>query len=134
MRHNVPVLIPLEENAPSRACILLDLPVVIGRSWEAEIRVDGPQVAERHFLVFRQGEHLAVKDLQSGAGTYVNGERIVQHQLQVGDKLRIAGYTFRVSVLGKQTPSPGPRAAAGEPYLPGDRHGCLAIGMTCTAV
>jgi predicted component of type VI protein secretion system len=134
VRHNVPVLIPLEENAPSRACILLDLPAAIGRSWKAEIRVDGPQVEEQHCLVYLQSGRLAVKDLQSRSGTYVNGERIVQRTLQVGDKLRIAGFTFRVSCLGSRTPQATSQASADEPYTPAGGHECLEIEMTCAAV
>lgn len=103
MTHRVPILIPIENRSPSRAFVLFDLPVVIGRGWEAEIRVDGPSVDAKHCVIYREGDDVRVKDLQTWAGTCVNGERIHQQSLQVGDRLEVAGFTFLISALGAQT-------------------------------
>ncbi len=61
--------------------------ISIGRSIENEIALDLVALSRKHCVVFRQGKHVYVRDLESTNGTFVNGERIKLRQLKDGDRV-----------------------------------------------
>ncbi len=68
---------------------------IIGRAMEAGIRIVDDGVSRRHAKVQRDGEsRIAVVDLGSTNGTYVNGARINQAVLTDGDKIQIGTTTI----------------------------------------
>jgi pSer/pThr/pTyr-binding forkhead associated (FHA) protein len=111
-----------------RACILLELPIVIGRGQQAEIRLDDPRVEEKHCIIYREGDCVMVQDLNTAAGTYLNGKPILQGSLRQGDHLSVAGRTFLVSALGPQAApiSQSPEPPLGWPCIR-DPHGNLQM-------
>ncbi len=72
-----------------------NVPMVIGRGLDADIRLEDEGVSRRHAQVMVRGSHHVVEDLGSSNGTFVNGARIRRHVLQDGDKVQIGS----VSVL-----------------------------------
>lgn len=93
-----------------------------GRAPECEIVLADAGVSRRHAAFTRSGSRYVVRDLDSVNGICVNGQRTKQHELAVGDVVRIESFelTFVLdhSPIGSEvsSPTPGaakPRAAAG---------------------
>ncbi len=64
--------------------------VTIGRRLDNDLVLDDPHVSRRHVhLVARHGHYL-LEDLDSTAGTRVNGRRVMEHYLKPGDIITIA--------------------------------------------
>jgi pSer/pThr/pTyr-binding forkhead associated (FHA) protein len=80
-----------------------DAGLFVGRSSECHFRPTCPTVSRVHCeLIVREG-HLAVCDLDSRNGTFVNGERVtVERQLSSGDRLGMGKCVFEV-VFDSQT-------------------------------
>jgi pSer/pThr/pTyr-binding forkhead associated (FHA) protein len=77
----------------------LDGPVVLGRGGEAEIRLQDPFASSSHARIFEQGGILAVEDLGSTNGTYLNEELLESPRpLHPGDRLRIGDSEFSFEV------------------------------------
>jgi len=75
--------------------------VLLGRGPLADLELKDPAVSRRHALVSWAEERCFVSDLQSGNGTYVNGERVKDPvQLGEGDEIRVGStcLEFRRSV------------------------------------
>lgn len=61
----------------------------IGRDVHCEIHLDDTETSRTHAEIqFVDGNYM-LRDLDSSNGTFVNGSRIVQHQLFVGDRIQI---------------------------------------------
>lgn len=77
----------------------LDGQVVLGRGGEAEIRLEDPYASSAHARIFEQGGILAVEDLGSTNGTYLNEELLESPRpLHPGDRLRIGDSEFTFEV------------------------------------
>ena len=73
------------------------LPMVFGRSRDADVVFDDASVSRRHAeLVEREGQYV-LRDLGSMNGLYVNGQRVDEAVLRHGDELRLG--RFCVSFL-----------------------------------
>ena len=72
-----------------------DAEVTIGRDPNGEVVLDNPGVSRRHALL-RPLPHggAVVVDLNSSAGSFVNGHRFDEHELTVGDRLQIGPFCF----------------------------------------
>lgn len=77
----------------------LDGDVVLGRGNQAEIRLEDPFASSAHARIFEQGGILAVEDLGSTNGTYLNEELLESPRpLHPGDRLRIGDSEFTFEV------------------------------------
>ena len=76
------------------------LPLVIGRSHEATLRVQDRLVSRRNCEIVRIDGSLVVRDLGSKNGTLVNGEHITEAPLTPGDRLTVGMTTYVVSGNG----------------------------------
>ncbi len=77
----------------------LDGDVVLGRGDRAEIRLEDPFASSRHARVYRQGNILAIEDLRSTNGTYLNEELLQSPRpLHPGDRVRIGDSEFTFEV------------------------------------
>jgi DNA-directed RNA polymerase subunit RPC12/RpoP len=69
----------------------------VGRSANADIRLDDPSVSRRHALVVAEpGKELRVLDDRSLNGVYVNGEPTDWGALRDGDTLTVGRFTLHV--------------------------------------
>jgi pSer/pThr/pTyr-binding forkhead associated (FHA) protein len=91
-------------------------PVVIGRAAECDISVPADEMSRRHALVKPTQEGLAVEDLGSANGTYINNKRVQQGFLRPGEELRLDAVRFILVAPGMEMAppptAPAPRAPA----------------------
>ena len=66
----------------------------IGREG-CEVVLPDPEVSRRHATIRDQGGQLAIEDLGSTNGTYVNDKKIESTDLVDGDNIRLGRTTFR---------------------------------------
>ena len=77
--------------------ILLDKPILlVGRHPECDIQIQSRKVSRRHCCIAQVGEDLLVRDLGSTNGVRVNGVRVVEGRLKVGDELTIGNNRYQV--------------------------------------
>jgi pSer/pThr/pTyr-binding forkhead associated (FHA) protein len=80
----------------------LDRPVcVLGRGQDCDLRIPLMGISRKHCQLSVQGGKIAVKDLGSSNGTFVNGKRVEQAELVPGDRLQVGLVMFTVQVDGK---------------------------------
>ena len=69
---------------------------MMGRSDNAEIRVDDPFASSAHARIFERGDFMYVEDMGSTNGTYLNGRQIrTSERLKVADLIRIGDSEYR---------------------------------------
>lgn len=74
---------------------LLGERTLIGRCPEADIQVLQTDVSRRHALILKEEDgSLVIGDLDSTNGTFVGGERVADHHLEVGDRIEIGQSCF----------------------------------------
>lgn len=66
----------------------------IGRTPDNQIVVPVREVSRRHAEVVMSESGFLLRDLGSPNGTFVNGERVKEHQLQDGDRIGMGGQVF----------------------------------------
>lgn len=89
VRRRVPVLLGSGEGVP-RLVVLRSPEVVLGRSDEADVRVDARGVSRCHAkLVLASADSATVVDLESKNGTFINGERTDVGPVREGDDIGI---------------------------------------------
>jgi len=67
-------------------------PTTIGRTPEADMRLDAPDVSRRHASLQMIGGQFVLEDLDSANGTFVNKKRIKSTILQNGDLIEIGKF------------------------------------------
>ncbi len=75
-----------------------DRPVVIGRSPEVDVVINDSNVSRRHAEVWRTAEGIAIRDLQSTNGTYVNGHRVTAVSLSPRDDVTVGALHLRIEL------------------------------------
>jgi hypothetical protein len=81
-----------------RSFVVGDRPLVIGRSPDVDVVINDNNVSRRHAEVWRTSEGLAVRDLQSTNGTFVNGHRITAVSLSPRDDVTIGTLHMRIEL------------------------------------
>lgn len=66
--------------------------VSIGSGSDVNLHLKNKAISPWHSLIEKRGDKYVISDL--GAGTYVNGEKIVEHDLNPGDQIYIEPYTI----------------------------------------
>jgi predicted component of type VI protein secretion system len=92
---------------------------IVGRSPEADVRLDDEAVSWNHLEIERRGEVLMATDLDSSNGTALNGEPLDRpRRLRDGDTLIVGDHRLEVSVgpapAGATVPSGAPSVALSE--------------------
>jgi len=65
----------------------LEQPRLVGRSSDADIRIDDPAFADRHARLELIGDDIVLRDLGSVDGSVVNGEPVRDALLHTGDQI-----------------------------------------------
>ena len=89
-------LVSVDPATPRWSIVVKRLPVLIGRSSDAQVRVSDPWVSRRHCEIDQAEGTLVVRDLGSKHGTFVNGERTGVAQLLPGDRLTIGATSLEI--------------------------------------
>ncbi|MGH9720241.1 MAG: FHA domain-containing protein [Bryobacteraceae bacterium] len=102
----------------------LDERLVLGRTVDSPIPLDGAGISREHLAIESEGEEIFVTDLSSN-GSWVNGDRIPRsrrHRVQPGDAIELPGYEIHFQLLAgpekapaATTVSPVPAAAPPAP-------------------
>ncbi|MBV1961293.1 MAG: FHA domain-containing protein [Immundisolibacteraceae bacterium] len=66
----------------------------IGRKSTADIQIDSLAVSGRHARIVTQGDTSTLEDLGSTNGTFINDNKISNHQFQNGDAAQIGKHTI----------------------------------------
>ena len=78
-------------------------PTVIGRAPECDITINATGLSRRHARLRPTFDGLAIEDLRSANGTFLNGKRIATATARVGDEVTFDQLRFRVyAAAGKQ--------------------------------
>jgi pSer/pThr/pTyr-binding forkhead associated (FHA) protein len=97
---------------------------VIGRRHDCDLRVPLTLVSRRHCKLSKNNQIINIRDLNSRNGTFLNGKRIKEADINAGDYISVGSLTFMLQVDGepekvippkKKKQKPASRAAASEP-------------------
>ncbi len=91
-------LVCTDAVAPVSEVALDDVPIVFGRSVNADVRLCDTWTSRFHCQVDVVDERIAVTDLGSSNGTLVNGEMVEYAILSPGDALTVGISTFELVV------------------------------------
>ena len=69
--------------------------ISIGRATENDICIESPFVSRKHAAIIRDGVSLAVVDLDSQNGTYVNSRKVRAQTMNHQDEIKIGYHTIR---------------------------------------
>ena len=67
----------------------------LGRRPYNDIVIDNLAVSGEHAALHMAGNDVAIEDLHSTNGTYVNGKAVSRHELRNGDTLEVGKYKIR---------------------------------------
>jgi pSer/pThr/pTyr-binding forkhead associated (FHA) protein len=74
-------------------------PFLLGRSSACDHQIYHPMVSRRHCELMQDDSAVAIHDLHSSNGTYVNGHRVKEQvELHDGDEINLGCVSFRVAV------------------------------------
>ena len=73
---------------------------VIGRREDCDLRIPLGEISRKHCRLVKDGDTLRLEDLGSSNGTYVNGERIQEADIQPGDTIQVGPVAFVVQIDG----------------------------------
>ena len=77
-----------------------DVPLVIGRASDCEIRINDHSVSRRHARIQPGADGFYAVDLQSTNGTYINDMPASMYKLKDGDYLRVGNCIYRFLMGG----------------------------------
>jgi pSer/pThr/pTyr-binding forkhead associated (FHA) protein len=107
-------LILFKKDGSQKAFSLPSNVTVIGRRHDCDLCVPLMVVSRRHCQLTLNNESVKIRDLDSQAGTFLNGERVIDGIIKAGDYLTIGPLTFQVQIDGepKQVVPPPPAKPA----------------------
>ena len=77
--------------------------LVVGSSPACGVRIEGPGIAPMHCTLSCEEGQLVVDDWDTGAGTYLNGQRIArQGTAAPGATVEISGYRFETAAADQE--------------------------------
>ena len=97
-------LISLDFNAPVSETTVGKLPCIIGHSPDADLRIEHSSISREHCRIDCVDGKFVVYDLESVHGTFVDGTRVREAELQPGSQLAIGLLSFLVQVLQATDP------------------------------
>jgi pSer/pThr/pTyr-binding forkhead associated (FHA) protein len=86
----------MTENRTFEHQLELNQSIVCGRSSKAEVKIDDQRVSNKHCRFTLKYDRLEITDLESKNGTFLNGIRIDQSVLFIGDEVRIGKFSIRL--------------------------------------
>ena len=86
----------------------------VGRVEENTFQIADASVSSRHAEILLQGSELLIRDLNSTNGTFINGEKISESVLKLGQTLRFGQVELKIDdgqPLSASAPAPAPVSA-----------------------
>jgi pSer/pThr/pTyr-binding forkhead associated (FHA) protein len=103
---------------------ILDRTVLIGRRTDCDITLQAMMVDPLHSVLFARERKMFVRDLNSRGGTFVNGQRTRESELNDGDEIRIGLSFVRFACSRQELPQSQP---ASEGPAPEHRHSAATV-------
>jgi len=94
-------LIVFKKDGSGKSLQLPSTVTVIGRKPDCDLYASHKHISRRHCKLVCSEESLKVHDLGSRNGTYINGKRVKETQIQAGDNMKIGPLTFVFQIDGK---------------------------------
>lgn len=94
-------LVMFRDGGPRRPFRLSKDVVVIGRREDCDLRIALSDVSRKHCRLLLNDGGIAVEDLGSSNGTFVNGHRVQSVALEAGDTLQVGPVVFVLQVDGE---------------------------------
>jgi len=94
------VVLVMFKDGERREFPLSEQRTIVGRRQDCGLRIATKDVSRQH-CEFEVGGSVALRDLGSTNGTYVNGKRIAETKLKAGDRVSIGPVVFVLQVDGK---------------------------------
>lgn len=85
----------MQEGSAAQARPLRAGATLIGRHEANHLTLDGDSISNFHAQILVSGQGAVITDLKSRAGVRVNGQRVLHHELSVGDTICIGQCEFR---------------------------------------
>jgi len=82
--------------------------ITIGRVEDNTFQIAEPSVSSHHCEVLLRGSDVLVRDLNSTNGTFINGEKITEGTLKVGQVLRLGQIEMRLDTDAPPAPMKKP--------------------------
>ena len=79
----------VDPSGQSKIVEVVESPFRIGRSHSNHLVLPGTEVSRAHAEIVWDGQQFQLRDCQSRAGTFLNNDRIEQHALSAGDRIRV---------------------------------------------
>ena len=86
-------IFPLQDKQPT---FLPAHELVLGRSADSDVRLEGDKVSRRHVTIRREGTDYLIRDLDSRNGLFVDGTRVAKIELELGSLIRIGEWLGHV--------------------------------------
>lgn len=93
-------LVMVKADGSSKEVLLDRSETLIGRDESAKVRIPVPSVSRRHCVIEAKAPQPMVKDLGSSNGTFVNGRKVRETELEPGDLLSVGPVVFVVRIDG----------------------------------
>jgi len=120
-------------DAQGREVLVPESGVTMGRSDKVEVQLPPRLVSRRHCRVWFRNGRWRVKDLGSRNGTFLNGTKVTEAEIRVGDVLKVGSNHLRVEevVIEKvEEPAPQPKPAAKQESPPSSTRPKAPARMT----
>lgn len=85
-------LVPI--NSPENTVIINATKLSIGRGSDVDISILDESVSSKHCLIFQKQGRFIIKDLNSKNGTFVNGQPVLETEINDGDLITIGNKKF----------------------------------------
>ena len=117
-------LVVLRGRAASQTIRLASGSTVVGRQDGSALQIRDSLVSRKHCRITERNERLFVCDLGSSNGTFVNGQKVADEDVEVphGAELSIGGVKFRAEKVGAPVAAGAPTQAPGRTPI-GDMPG-----------
>lgn len=111
--------------------------VVIGRQADCDISIPSEEISRRHAQLKPTPAGLAVEDLGSSNGTYINGKRVQSGLMRPGEELRLDTIRFLLVAPGQEMPGAAAptavTATSAAPTTGGGKGGVIAVVVVVLA-
>ncbi len=78
---------------------------VLGRHSECHVCINSEGISRKHAQITVEADGLSIKDMGSSNGTFVNGEKIEESKLSVGDEVKLDNLRFLIQTPGMPEPA-----------------------------
>ncbi len=96
-RQGPPKLVMVEPQALAGREYVVNGELTIGRAASCHVTLDDTYISQLHARIWLDGDQVAVEDLGSTNGTYLNNQRVTTKQFaSFGDQLRLGGIVMEL--------------------------------------